>query len=76
MSDVMPMCKGCEKLFALLTAERAEHAEEVVNLKRELTRVSCMHSDARTKVINLEQQVADLRKRIAELEAQLQDTQT
>jgi len=54
MSDVMPMCKGCEKLFALLTAERAEHAEEVVNLKRELTRVSCMHSDARTKVINLE----------------------
>jgi chromosome segregation ATPase len=100
MSDVTPMCKGCEKLFALLTAERAEHAghivdleqhikaldirwdkreyaKEVADLKKELTRVSCMHSDAHAKVINLEKQVDDLqrtidflRQRIHELDAE------
>ena len=33
----MPMCKGCEKLFSLLTAERAEHEKVFEDLCREIS---------------------------------------
>jgi hypothetical protein len=66
VSDVTPMCKGCEKLFALLTAERADHAKEVADLQQRNARLedfawACVAAGA------------DIRKRIAELEAQLHD---
>ena len=57
--------KGKNEALSALDSERNEHAREVEDIK---FRCTWLHSD-------LEQQVADLRKRIAELEAQLQDEQ-
>ena len=44
--------------------DKREYAKEVADLKKELTRVSCMHSDAHAKVINSEKQVADLNEKL------------
>jgi len=52
--------KGKNEALSALDSERNEHAREVEDIK---FRCTWLHSD-------LEQQVADLRKRIAELEAQ------
>jgi len=47
--------------------DKREYAKEVADLKKELTRVSCMHSDAHAKVINSEKQVADLHQQVYEI---------
>jgi len=58
-------CYGAADALLAYNAERAEHAKEVEDIK---FRCTWLHSD-------LEQQIADLKKRIAELTAQLEDEQ-
>ena len=59
MKDVMPMCKGCEKLFSLLTAERAEHANRIFELR------------ALVSQCGTEPHIAALKKQIADLNGKL-----
>jgi len=67
-ANVVPMCKGCEKLFGLLTAERAEHAKEVADLNEKLKAWDTWYALFGDR--DLETQIIDLKQRISELEAQ------
>ena len=77
----MPMCKGCEKLFSLLTAERAEHAKAIrqyqvsgSDMLADLERERAEHAqDVYNQKVKFTRLIEDYKKMVADLQQQLEE---